>query len=50
LRRLSLHRDGRVYGSAGIFRALQVVPLVLALAFIVLGYRFVLLLITLHGT
>jgi hypothetical protein len=41
---------GRVYGSAGIFRALQVVPLVLALAFIVLGYRFVLLLITLHGT
>jgi hypothetical protein len=41
---------GPVYGAAGAMRSLQVVVLVVAVAAIVLGYRFVLFLITLYAT
>ena len=41
---------GRVYSAAGVRRAVKVVVLTVAAAAIVLGYRFVLLLITLYST
>jgi hypothetical protein len=41
---------GTVYGASGAARVLKVVPLTLAVACIVLGYRFLLLLITLYST
>jgi hypothetical protein len=39
---------GTMYGSRGIRRILEIIPLTLAVAGIVLGYRFTLLLITLY--
>jgi hypothetical protein len=39
-----------MYGSRGIRRILEIIPLTLAVAGIVLGYRFTLLLITLYTT
>jgi len=39
-----------VYGAGGIRRVLKVVVLTVAVATLVLGYRFVLLLITLNST
>ena len=41
---------GTVYGAKGMTRVLTVVPLVMAAAGIVLGYRFVVMLITLYST
>lgn len=41
---------GTMYGSRGIRRILEIIPLTLAVAGIVLGYRFTLLLITLYTT
>ena len=41
---------GTVYGARGVTRILKVLPLTLAVAVIFLGYRFVLLLITLYST
>jgi hypothetical protein len=41
---------GKVYGTRGFMRVLKVVPLALAVAAIVLGYRFALFLITLYTT
>jgi hypothetical protein len=41
---------GTVYGARGAMRVLQAAGLTLAVACIVLGYRFVLLLITLYST
>ena len=41
---------GTVYGSHGASRVLKVVALTVAIASIILGYRFVLLLITLYTT
>ncbi len=41
---------GPVYGAAGAMRAVQAIVLALSVAAIVLGYRFVLLLITLYAT
>jgi hypothetical protein len=41
---------GTVYGGRAVIRALKVAPLVVSAAAIVLGYRFVLLLITLYTT
>jgi hypothetical protein len=41
---------GTVYGARGVIRILKVLPLTLAVAVIFLGYRFVLLLITLYST
>ena len=41
---------GAVYGAKGAIRVLEVVVLTVAVASIVLGYRFVLLLVTLYST
>ncbi len=41
---------GEVYGATGASRVLKVVALTVAVAGIVLGYRFVLLVITLYTT
>jgi hypothetical protein len=41
---------GKVYGARGVMRIIKVATLTLAAALIVLGYRFVLLLITLYTT
>jgi hypothetical protein len=41
---------GEVYGTAGAGRAVKVVALTAAVAAIVLGYRFVLFLVTLYTT
>ena len=41
---------GKVYGATGVSRVLKVVALTVAVASIVLGYRFVLLVITLYTT
>jgi cation transporter-like permease len=41
---------GPVYGTVGVMRGLQAIVLTVAVAAIVLGYRFVLFLITLYAT
>jgi hypothetical protein len=41
---------GPVYGASGAMRVAKAVVLTLAVGLIVLGYRFVLFLITLYGT
>ena len=41
---------GTVYGAHGVLRVLKVSTLTLAMATIVLGYRFALLLVTLYST
>jgi hypothetical protein len=41
---------GRVYGATGVRRAVRVAVLTVAAAAIVLGYRFVLFVITLYTT
>jgi hypothetical protein len=41
---------GRVYGASGVSRVLKVTALTAAVASIVLGYRFLILVVTLYGT